>query len=75
MRQCRVSFLQYLPKKPFKFGVKVWVLAEAKTGYVIGFQIYTGTTSSENTSKGLGYRVVMDLMVYRQLLYFPCISL
>ena len=60
--RCRVSFLQYLPKKPCKFGVKVWVLAEAKTGYVIGFQIYTGKTSSENTSKGLGYRVVMDLM-------------
>ena len=32
--QCHVSFLQYAPKKPCKFGVKVWVLAEAKTRYV-----------------------------------------
>ena len=65
--RCRVSFLQYMPQKPCKFGVKVWVLAEAKTGYVIGFQIYTGaalpvTSGKGNASKGLAYRVVMDLM-------------
>ncbi len=65
--RCRISFLQYMPQKPCKFGVKVWVLAEAKTGYVVGFQIYTGaalpaTSTEENASKGLAYRVVMDLM-------------
>lgn len=32
----------YAPKKTYKFGVKVWVLAEAATGYVLGFQVYTG---------------------------------
>lgn len=58
-----MSFLQYLPKKPCNFGVKVWLLAEAKTGYVVSFQIYTGATSSEeNVSKDLAYQVVMDLM-------------
>ena len=62
--RCRISFLQYMPKKPCKFGVKVWVLAEATTGYVLGFQIYTGAASpdEENASKGLAYRVVMHLM-------------
>ena len=35
--RCRISFLQYLPKKPTKWGIKVWVLSEAKTGYVLGF--------------------------------------
>ena len=62
--RCHVSFLQYMPKKPCKFGVKVWVLAEAKTGYVLGFQIYTGAslTTEEYASKGVSYRVVMDLM-------------
>ena len=29
---CRLSFLQYMPKKPMHFGIKVWVIAEAKTG-------------------------------------------
>ena len=56
-----------MPKKPCKFGVKVWVLAEATTGYVLTFQVYTGatlptTSLEENSSKGLAYRVVMDLM-------------
>ena len=53
-----------MPQKPCKFGVKVGVLAEAKTGYVLGFQIYTGAASpgDENSSKGLAYRVVMNLM-------------
>ena len=25
--RCRISFLQYIPKKPTQFGIKVWVLA------------------------------------------------
>jgi len=62
--RCRVSFLQYLPKKPCKFGVKVWVLAEAKTGYVLQFQVYTGASDKKEDlgSKGVAYRVVMELM-------------
>ena len=32
--RCRISFLQYMPQKPCKFGVKVWVLAEVKAGYM-----------------------------------------
>ena len=53
-----------MPQKPCKFGVKVWILAEAKTGYVLDFQIYTGAASpgDENSSKGLAYQVVMNLM-------------
>jgi len=37
-----VSFLQYFSKRPCKVGEKVWVLAEAETGYVLPFQVYTG---------------------------------
>ena len=58
--KCRIGFLQYLPKKPTKWGVKVWVLADAKSGYVHKFQVYTG--KEENSSYGLAYRVVMDLL-------------
>ena len=57
--RCRVVFLQYLPKKPTKFGIKVWINSEAKSGYVLNFQIYTG--SEEKTKeKGLAYGVVME---------------
>lgn len=33
---------QYMPKKPVKCGFKVWMLADAHTGYVSGFEVYTG---------------------------------
>ena len=35
----RISFLQYLPLKHKKFGIKVWMLAEAKTGYAYNIQV------------------------------------
>ena len=41
------------------------MLAEAKTGYTLDFQVYTGKQGKDSTStgdKGLGWRVVMDLM-------------
>ncbi len=35
----RLSFRQYLPMKPTKWGVKVWVMVESSTGYVTNFQV------------------------------------
>lgn len=58
--KCRVSFIQYMPKKPKKFGLKVWVLCEALTGYTLQFQVYTGKI--ENVVENLGYWVVFDLI-------------
>ena len=56
----RISFLQYLPKKPKKWGIKLWVLAESLTGYVSNFEVYTG--ASDTTEHGLAYSVVMNLI-------------
>ena len=36
--RCRVAFLQYIPKKPTRFRIKVWVNSEAKTGYYFVFK-------------------------------------
>lgn len=55
----RLAFRQYLPLKPTKWGIKVWVLAESSTGYVSNFQVYTGREGRRE--KGLAHRVVMDL--------------
>jgi hypothetical protein len=44
----RVSYLQYIPKKPTKFDIKVWMVAESKSGYVPNYIIYTGKLSEEN---------------------------
>ena len=32
--KARLSFLQYLPKKPKKWGIQLWVLADFSKGYV-----------------------------------------
>ena len=40
--RCRFIFCSIFPNKQSRFGIKVWVLAEAKTGYVLDFDIYTG---------------------------------
>ena len=57
-----ISFIQYMPKKPKKIGIKVWVLCEAETGYYLQFQIYTGKSETEGAEHGLSYRVVFDLL-------------
>ena len=57
----RIGFLQNMPKKPKKFGIKVWVLCEAKSGYCLKFQIYTGK-HAKATEHGLSHRVVHGLM-------------
>ncbi len=57
--QGRSALKQYLPMKPVKRGLKVFVLAVSKTGYFHTLQVYTG---KENTpEKQLGARVVKDL--------------
>lgn len=56
----RLSFLQYMPQKPQKWGIKLWVLADSSNGYVVAFEVYTGAT--ENVQHGLAYSVVMKLM-------------
>ncbi|XP_045184371.2 piggyBac transposable element-derived protein 4-like [Mercenaria mercenaria] len=56
----RLSFKQYLPAKPTKYGIKIWVRADPANGYVNDFQVYTGRDGpAEN---GLAHRVVTELM-------------
>ena len=38
----RLSWIQYMLKKPTKWGIKVWVLADSSNGYVWNLQLYTG---------------------------------
>ena len=54
------SFKQYLPMKPIKRGIKVWVLGDSSNRYFCNFQVYTGKVNN-TTEKGLGARVVKDL--------------
>ena len=69
----RVKFLQYMPMKPCKRGIKIWCRCDPHNGYLSQFEIYTGKDDAhENqTSAGegqtqtpqqcLGARVVTNL--------------
>ena len=37
-----ISFVQYMPAKPIKHGIKVYALCCSFTGYLYAFEIYTG---------------------------------
>jgi len=56
--QGRSSLKQYMPMKPIKRGIKVWVLADDH-GYFSKFQIYTG--KKKDVERSLGLRVVKEL--------------
>jgi len=38
----RLGFIQYMPKKPTKWGLKAFVLSDACTGYIYNWYLYTG---------------------------------
>ena len=60
-----LSWIQKMPQKPVKVGIKVFVLAEASTGYCWNFSVYVGKNQSQNDDVGdLGKtdRVVIDLV-------------
>uniref|UniRef100_A0A8C4Q8A5 PiggyBac transposable element-derived protein domain-containing protein n=1 Tax=Eptatretus burgeri TaxID=7764 RepID=A0A8C4Q8A5_EPTBU len=58
----RLFFKQHMPRKPVKWGIKVWELCEAETGFCLNFDIYTGRNRQARPTKGLGYQVVMHLL-------------
>lgn len=52
---------QYIRGKPIRFGYKNWALCSS-SGYMYGFQIYTGKDSSNEKQFGLGGDVVVSLL-------------
>ena len=56
----RSTLKQYLPLKPIKRGIKVWVLADSKSGYVSTLDVYKGKGGND-TGDGLGAAVVKNI--------------
>ena len=46
----RLSFLQYMPRKPVKWGMKALSLNESETGYTCSWTLYTGSATKETKS-------------------------
>ena len=57
----RLGFRQYLPAKPTKYGIKVWMRADSENAYCNEFDIYTGKSDDSTDGIGLTSRVVLKL--------------
>ncbi len=49
--QGRSSMKQYMPMKPIKRGIKVWVLANSTNGYFSRIEVYTGKKRKYNRAQ------------------------
>ena len=58
----RCSFLQYVPAKPCKWGIKAWALADSESFYLVDFDIYTGKNHVRPANMRLGTFVVNELV-------------
>ena len=57
----RLAFRQYMPNKPIKYGIKVWVAADSSNGFALKQKVYLGK-DGERSEDGLGYDVVTGLV-------------
>ncbi|KAJ8006131.1 hypothetical protein DPEC_G00125060 [Dallia pectoralis] len=53
---------QYMPSKPLKKGLRVWMLCDSRSGYCHRARIYVGRASEDATVTALAYRVVTSLV-------------
>lgn len=56
----RCGFKVYIPSKPGKYGIKIWVCADVATSYCCNFDVYTGQTG-RSPEIGQAERVVLQL--------------
>ena len=57
----KTGMTQYMKDKPTKWGMKLFVVADATNGYSFDFRMYTGRTHTP-VVHGLAYDVVMELV-------------
>lgn len=57
----RSCLKQYLPLKPIKRGIKLWVRCDSKTGYTYNINIYSGKDEQRVKDTTLGEHVVLQL--------------
>lgn len=62
----RVFFKVYNPRKPNKFSMKFYQIAESQTGYVLGFEVYTGK-KGESDLRDVGGILRQDLNLTTKL--------
>lgn len=59
--KARHGMKQYMKDKPTKWGFKLFVLADSKTGYTCNFNVYQGKALTPS-GNGLNYDAVVNLI-------------
>ena len=54
----RLAWKQYMPKKPIKWGIKLWCLYDSNTGYCVAFNVYCGSDREQGVNLDLGYQAL-----------------
>ncbi|XP_070295735.1 piggyBac transposable element-derived protein 4-like [Salvelinus sp. IW2-2015] len=57
----RSPFRLYVPSKPAKHDIKIWVACDTQSSYAWKMQVYTGKPPSGGPEKNQGMRVVLDV--------------
>ncbi|KAL6465510.1 hypothetical protein MHYP_G00256430 [Metynnis hypsauchen] len=58
----RFSPTQYMPSKPLRKGLKVWMLCDSRSGYCHRTRLHVGKPGDDAAIAALGHRVVMSLV-------------
>jgi len=60
----RLSFKQYIPSKRSRFGIKLYMLYDCRTGFVLDFLVYTGLSTStiRDNTIGVSGAIVMKMI-------------
>ncbi|XP_020296777.1 piggyBac transposable element-derived protein 4-like [Pseudomyrmex gracilis] len=65
----RISFITYNPKKPTKWGIRVYTMEDSKTGYICGILPYYGSLTTEKLIRpDLPVSARIPLQLYTMLL-------
>ena len=57
----RCAFRQYMPKKPSKYRIKIWMMCDYATKYMMNAKVYLGKENNE-VARGLASDVVCTLV-------------
>ncbi|XP_062312239.1 piggyBac transposable element-derived protein 4-like [Osmerus eperlanus] len=57
----RCRFLQYMPSKPAKYGIKIFWMCDARIPHAIDGMVYTGRQPGEEVQRNLGENIVQQL--------------
>jgi hypothetical protein len=57
----RCGFRQFMPKKPSKYGIKIWIMCDCARKYMMNAKVYLGKENNE-VARGLASNVVCTLV-------------